>query len=411
MRKSLKEIANEFGIVIGVSTKTGPVPSVPDWDYVLNIPEFEELATKETTSRWHQEKNMFTHTQLVCNEMQKLIHDANKETSARFSDDEMLVLMLAALFHDLGKCKCANNEEGKLLSNGHPAISEKLCRKILWKMDIVWRERVCEIVRWHDLYCSSDISERKLATKLSQLSPWLFIHIDLLYAMFRADDRGSMKLDELFGSSERMVSKIENVLEKKFFHITAPIKNFGEFTVYIMCGLPGSGKSTWCSENLPGVPVVSRDLIREELGMTPKGVKYMGTPEQEDLVSEISAETVERLCKDKQSFVYDNMNSREKYRKSFLDSIRKYHPVVRVIYLEVNDLSVLEGRRPEIAAHDSDIGCRVFEQMIEKMEFPRPYEYDTIEIMQDWSVDPNAEKRGTMDIGYLHLQTTKERCQ
>ena len=204
MRKSLREIANDFGIVIS-HYNGGKIATVPDWDYVLGIPEFEELATKGTTSRWHMEKNMFTHTQLVCEEMQKVISESNKEAIASFSDDEKIVLMLAALFHDLGKCKCQNSEDGKLLSNGHPAISEKLCRKILWNMDIVWRERVCEIVRWHDLYCSSDISEKKLCKKISELSPWLFIHIDLLYAMFRADDRGSIKPEELQGSSEKMV--------------------------------------------------------------------------------------------------------------------------------------------------------------------------------------------------------------
>ena len=170
MRKTLYQMAEEFGI-----TDTGSTVTVPCWDFVATIPEFKELAKKETVSRWHMEKNMFTHTKLVCEEMQKEISAVDTELITRFSDSEKLVLMFAALFHDIGKCRCENNEEGKLLSNGHPAISEKLCRKILWDMEIVWRERICEIVRWHDLYCSSDISDRKLVTKISQLSPSLFI--------------------------------------------------------------------------------------------------------------------------------------------------------------------------------------------------------------------------------------------
>jgi predicted kinase len=215
-----------------------------------------------------------------------------------------------------------------------------------------------------------------------------------------------VKPDELKGSSEKMVSRIEYLLVKRHFHITTSLKNFGEFTVYIMCGLPGSGKSTWANDNFPNLPIVSRDIIREELGMTEVGVKFMGTTEQEDLVSKISAERVNELCRKKQSFIYDNMNSREKYRKSFLESIRKYNPVVRVIYLEVNDLSILESHRPEIAAHDADAGYRVFERMVENMEFPRPYEYDTIDIYQDYS-DPTVKHEVEKEIGYIHLQDTK----
>ena len=399
MRKTLEGKALEFGIKLTADPEGEMFPTTPDWNFVATIPEFVELSKKDTTSRWHQEKNMLTHTKMVCSEMQRLIQESNKYAYTRFSPDEMYILMFAALFHDLGKCRCQNSEDGRLLSNGHPEISERLCRKILWNMDISCRERICEIVRWHDLYCSSDISDGKLARKISSLSQWLFVHIDMLYAMFRADDLGSMKPEELSGSSDLMVGKIENILKTTWFHAMTGTKNFRKFTVYIMCGLPGSGKSTWAEKNLQNLPVVSRDLIREELGMTEKGVKFMGTPEQEDLVSKISAERVEELCRSGKSFVYDNMNSRERYRKTFLESIRKYNPVVRVVYLEVDDLTVLEKRRPEIA----DKGDCVFEKMVEKMEFPRPNEYDTIEILQDLSTGSDVVRK---EIGNLHLSGT-----
>ena len=37
--------------------------------------------------------------------------------------------------------------------------------------------------------------------------------------------------------------------------------------VWIMFGIPGSGKSTWIKKNKPNLPVVSRDLIREKFGI------------------------------------------------------------------------------------------------------------------------------------------------
>ena len=39
-------------------------------------------------------------------------------------------------------------------------------------------------------------------------------------------------------------------------------------TVYLLVGLPGSGKSTWCKNDHPELPVISRDIIRAELGYT-----------------------------------------------------------------------------------------------------------------------------------------------
>ena len=39
-------------------------------------------------------------------------------------------------------------------------------------------------------------------------------------------------------------------------------------TVYILCGMPGAGKSTFCKNHLPNCKVVSRDMIRFELGYT-----------------------------------------------------------------------------------------------------------------------------------------------
>lgn len=391
--KVIEEIAAHYGIHV---LRDGTV-TVPYWEKVLeNSEEFRLLATKNTTSRWHLEKNMLTHTKFVC-ENAKTYADCDK----LMSDELKLILMLAAMFHDIGKCKCESTPEGKLLSNGHPAISERICRKELWGLDVTTRERICELVRLHDLYCSSDISDRKLKTKIDKMSMWLFVHIDLLEKLWLADDQGAIKDPELEGSAQKMVSRVNHMLKTCSFHHIPSEKTKGvskDFEIYVMCGLPGSGKSTWCADHCPDLPVISRDTIREELGMTEAGVKFMGTPEQEDEVSRISDERVLEFCKAGKSFVYDNMNSREKYRRSFYDKVRKFKPVMRYVYLEVSDLSLLEARRPEIACK----GDTVFEDLVYKMEFPRPDEYDTLEIYQDLS-DPTVDTVKDNIVGVLHI--------
>ena len=37
---------------------------------------------------------------------------------------------------------------------------------------------------------------------------------------------------------------------------------------YILCGIPGSGKSTFAKKNLPNAVLISRDICRVELGFT-----------------------------------------------------------------------------------------------------------------------------------------------
>jgi len=73
--------------------------------------------------------------------------------------------------------------------------------------------------------------------------------------------------------------------------------------VYFMVGLPGSGKSTYIKNNLPSLPIVSRDIIRAELGFT-KSVdqKRVLKPKEEEYVSQVERETVRYFCENDQSF-------------------------------------------------------------------------------------------------------------
>ena len=84
----------------------------------------------------------------------------------------------------------------------------------------------------------------------------------------------------------------------------------GMFKVYMMVGIPGSGKSTWCKQNHPDLPVVSRDIIRAELGFTKNAdEKVVLTREQEDLVTQHEYAKMKEYCNKKQSFIVDDTNT------------------------------------------------------------------------------------------------------
>lgn len=100
-------------------------------------------------------------------------------------------------------------------------------------------------------------------------------------------------------------------------------ENNKKTNVYLMVGLPGSGKSEWCKRVHPELPVVSRDIIRGELGYT-SGADEKAKLEywQENEVTKKEQERIAEYLKAKQDFIIDDTNLRLKYRKPLIQSLR-----------------------------------------------------------------------------------------
>lgn len=89
-------------------------------------------------------------------------------------------LRLAMLFHDMGKPRCRTvGEDGECHYYGHAEISAELADGLLrmLKCDNALRERVCNIVKYHDL--PADASRRVIKRRLSKLGGELFRDIML----------------------------------------------------------------------------------------------------------------------------------------------------------------------------------------------------------------------------------------
>ena len=118
-----------------------------------------------------------------------------------------------------------------------------------------------------------------------------------------------------------------------------------------MVGIPGSGKSTWCKENHPELPVVSRDIIRAELGFTRSAdEKAVLSKEQEQAVTEAEYKIMKKLLENKQSFIIDDTNTNGKFRANLIEFLHTYDTFI--IGVELNTpLSVcIERRKGQISA-------------------------------------------------------------
>ena len=122
-------------------------------------------------------------------------------------------------------------------------------------------------------------------------------------------------------------------------------------SVYILCGMPGAGKSTFCKNNLPNCKAVSRDIIRFELGYTSSvDEKCVCTKHEEQQVTIRENELIKEYLEDGYDIVLDNMNGGQ-YLKPTVEYIKSIAPNVKIIgYNIVTPLEkCIERRKDQIS--------------------------------------------------------------
>ena len=139
-----------------------------------------------------------------------------------------------------------------------------------------------------------------------------------------------------------------------------------------MLGVAGSGKSTWIKENLgDNVLVISKDGIREELGIIKGNRKAIGTKEQEKEVQEIHDQRVRDAIREGKSFVLDNTNLGRDLKDRVGELKRAGYKVIGV---RINaPIDVCIKRRPEIPEEHlrnmdrklKEIDTTIFDKLVE----------------------------------------------
>lgn len=148
-----------------------------------------------------------------------------------------------------------------------------------------------------------------------------------------------------------VISKLDSVETTLVLENNEPPEMCGEnksveekpFTVYVMVGVAGAGKDTWIQQNIPDLPVLSRDIVRKEIGIP--GEKSVGTQQQEGRVTRIINERMDSLLEARESFVVNNMHLKMKYRNEIKKRVAPYGPKLVYVYVEAPSPEVNKERR------------------------------------------------------------------
>ena len=207
------------------------------------------------------------------------------------------------------------------------------------------------------------------------------IPLRLLYLLSKADVRGRISEEseleehvELFadyaeelGVWERPYAFANPFTKYQYFHKEgmwqgADLYDDTGFDVVLMSGLPLAGKDSWIEENGKGLPVISLDAIREELGILP--AKGSGR------VVQMALERAKERLRRKEPFIWNATNLIRETRQKLTGLFAGYGARVHILYLEAPYRELIARNRKR----ERHIPEQVLEEMIRKLEIPEPWE-------------------------------------
>jgi predicted kinase len=352
-----------------------------DWDALQVYPWMEPLHRCPQDPIHHAEGNVWIHTRMV---LEALAEDLRFRA---LPADRRTVLFAAAVLHDVAKPLTTVTEpNGRITARGHSSLGAIMAREILWRMGFPFhlREQVCGLIRHHQtpFYLIDRPDAQRLATSISQVCK-----CEELSVLADADIRGRICQD-----AERIFQNIalfkefcaeEGCLDQarpfssghsrvEYFRHEQRAPDYAAYDdtvveAIVMSGLPGAGKDTWISANASHLPVVSLDVLREEMDVDPS--------ENQGTVVQAARERAREFLRRRQSFVWNATNVSRMMRSQILRLLYDYHARVRLVYVEAPAATLFAQN----SSRERIVPPAVIEKLLRRWDVPDATEAHTVE--------------------------------
>ncbi|MFW5720884.1 MAG: AAA family ATPase [Bacteroidota bacterium] len=352
-----------------------------------NFPVLLELSNTIQDEEFHAEDDVLAHTKMVLVELTHI-----KEWND-LNENDKKILFIAAAFHDIGKLSCTKQENGKVISPKHAINGAKDFRLYAWRnlsdyLSFTEREKIVNLIRYHGLpvWIFEKPDPKKEIIKCS-----LDVPLHLLYLLAKADASGRICDDK-----EKLLYQVdlfkEYALENNCFNESFKFENnhhkydflngtsqsilyvpyhYPKFEVFLMSGLPGSGKDYYISKNLKHLPVISLDEIRRSLKIP--AAKSQGK------VINTAKDEAKKFLRNGESFVWNATNITFQLRKKLIDMFTVYKAAVHIVYIEQDYNTMLYQNRNR----ESPIPEKALLKLVNKLEVPQGHEAHEIEYVVD----------------------------
>ncbi len=366
------------------------------------FPLLHQFSETEQDKIWHAEGDVAIHTDMVLSQLYDLLNtDAQHIVGTKRQ-----ILILSALLHDIAKPlttrrKEINGAERVVASKHEEAGASYLSTKLMElpvnhesimtimglvgfhqvpKLLVIRNKNYCDYLH---LSLNADLELLywlELADMKGRICDDLEQQIDLLeqFRMFAEDY-------ELWCVEDPSESILKNIQIKPSHKEQAYLNGYavrqlanGQISMpeeavaknyqgaqeysnlYVMCGISGSGKSTWVAQNLPGFEVISLDEIRAELNGKRDCQKNKGQ------VLQLAKLRLKTALASKRNVVWDATNIRKDFRKIICDLGLNYGALITIVALQIKEGTLRTNNKNREHVIDDDI---IFGQL-SKLEWP-----------------------------------------
>ena len=332
------------------------------------------MATCKQDVQWHAEGDVWTHTKMVCTELERLTEWSSLDRITQ------LKLLFTALLHDSGNpiTTAFDPVSGRTRSPRHALVGAEIARRVLRKLecDLTTREEIAGLVRFHGRppYLLEKKNPEHEVISLS----WL-VNNRLLYLFALADTRGrhakEMKRPEENLHLWKLVSEESDCFDRpypfanthaRFLFYRDELSSLHyvpheqhHCTVTLLSGLPGSGKDTWLERIRPKLPVISLDSIRADLDVKP-------TDNQGEVI-QVAREQCREHLRAHRDFAFNATNITRQTRKRWLDLFADYSARIEIVYVESPVLLILKQNKKR----PNPVPEKVIIRLLEKADPPR----------------------------------------